>query len=237
MSIKDEEILAMPRMTGMFKTSFKELTKSRKGKVGNYRCSASGLCMRKQYFDYTNKIKVGRPTQNVFLLGHWHHYLIQSNYNKVHGDNCTIEYSLESLIDGIHVTGHIDILLHDIARIIDIKTTSNLYNIKGISEKHEKQLNMYAYLYHLMTGIKIKELSIIYQDSYNEEKHKIYSIKPNEQIALAQIEEFKSLHNSLESRDVPVWNVAEGDEWMCYRCQYLSICNEMDAGFEDVIIR
>ncbi len=237
MSSKDIEILAMPRMTGIFETSFKDLTRSRKGKIGAYRCSASGLCLRKSYFDYTNKLKIGRPTQNVFLIGHWHHYLIQTNYKKVHGDNCVLEHSLEQTIEGIKITGHIDILLKYEARIIDVKTTSNLSYIKGISEKHAKQLNMYAYLYFLETGIKIKELSIIYQSTYNEEKYKIFSIEPCEQIALDQLKEFRLLHKNLEKRKVPVWNVAEGDEWMCYRCQYLHLCNDMEDGFEDVIIR
>ena len=157
-------------------------TKRYEGKEEWFHASASGMCMRKHYFQHVAGIKpppFSDDTLRLFRLGDLVHEDIQSavrDYADANGLPILIEKEIQ--LPEVNVRGFLDLLLIEDNTLIDIKTC-NAWKWKGTFGRtpdpnqpinYNLQLGTYGWWYEEDSGNKLDKLVLLY---YNKDTSKI----------------------------------------------------------------
>jgi len=144
-----------------------------------FHASASGMCMRKHYFQHVAGVKptpVGDDTLRLFRLGDLVHGDIQEalmEYASLNGSQILIEREIQ--LPEVNVRGFLDVVMVDDNALYDIKTC-NAWKWKGIfgrkpdpnpPKNYYLQLGTYGWWYEKEFGNKLKKLSLLYYNKDN----------------------------------------------------------------------
>ena len=139
-----------------------------------FHASASGMCMRKHYFQHVAKVKpkpIDKDTLRLFRLGDLVHGDIQDalgEYAQNNGTQIFIEKEIQ--LPKVNVRGFLDIIVADDDALYDIKTC-NSFKWKKLfgrcpdpapSINYHLQLGAYAWWYEEEYSKRMKKLALIY---------------------------------------------------------------------------
>jgi len=155
------------------------------GKEQWFHASASGMCMRKHYFQHIAKVKpkpVNEDTMRLFRLGDLVHEDIQNalrEYAENNGSKIYIEKEIQ--LPEVNVRGFLDIIVIDDGILYDIKTCNswkwkNLfgrYPDPNPSINYHLQLGTYGWWYEKSSRKKLKKLCLLY---YNKEYDETFTL-------------------------------------------------------------
>jgi CRISPR/Cas system-associated exonuclease Cas4 (RecB family) len=139
-----------------------------------FHASASGMCMRKHYFQHVAKVKpkpIDKNTLRLFRLGDLVHGDIQDalgEYAQNNGTQIFIEKEIQ--LPEVSVRGFLDIIVADDNALYDIKTCNSFkwkklfgrYPDPAPSINYHLQLGTYAWWYEQAYNKRIKKLALIY---------------------------------------------------------------------------
>tara|TARA_R100001082_G_scaffold110701_1_gene91418 strand:+ start:2580 stop:3308 length:729 start_codon:yes stop_codon:yes gene_type:complete len=141
--------------------------------------SASGMCMRKHYFQHVAGVEptpVNDDTLRLFRLGDLVHGDIQEalmEHARLNGSKILIEKEIR--LPEVNVRGFLDVVIVEDNALYDIKTC-NAWKWRGIfgrapdpnpPENYFLQLGTYGWWYEKEFGNKLKKLSLIYYNKDN----------------------------------------------------------------------
>ena len=144
-----------------------------------FHASASGMCMRKHYFQHVAGVKpnpVGDDTLRLFRLGDLVHGDIQEalmEYASLNGSQILIEREIQ--LPEVNVRGFLDVVMVDDNALYDIKTC-NAWKWKTIfgrtpdpnpPKNYYLQLGTYGWWYEKEFGNKLKKLALLYYNKDN----------------------------------------------------------------------
>ena len=206
------------------------------GKEEWFHASASGMCMRKHYFQHVAGIKpkpVSDDTMRLFRLGDLVHGDIQEavrDYADKNGAQVMIER--EITIPEVNVRGFFDLLLVEDGAMIDIKTC-NAWKWKGMCGRNPDpnpavnyniQLGTYGWWFEEHTGNKLKKLALLY---YNKDNSRMKEkVKSKNYIQKAK-EYWYHVKKNFETGNPPIeLGVAPVYKWECNPkyCNFYEIC-------------
>lgn len=143
-----------------------------------FHASASGMCMRKHYFQHIEKVvpkPIDKDTLRLFRLGDLVHGDVQDalgEYAQKNGTRIFIEKEIR--LPEVNVRGFLDVIVADDDALYDIKTCNSFkwkklfgrYPDPSPSTNYFLQLGTYAWWYENEYGVKIKKLALLY---YNKD--------------------------------------------------------------------
>ena len=208
--------------------------------------SASGMCMRKHYFQHVvgaEPKEIDDDTLRLFRLGDLVHGDIQDalvEYASLNGSRILIEREIR--IPEVNVRGFLDVLIVEDNTLIDIKTCNawkwkSLFGRKpdpNVPDNYNLQLGTYGWWYENEYGERLKKLSLLYYNKDNSrmrekvistsyiDKAKEYWYKVNEM--------FKKGNPPIELGVAPAY------KWECNPkyCSFYQVCGggykEKDKG-------
>ena len=198
--------------------------------------SASGMCMRKHYFQHIAGVQpkeIKEDTLRLFRLGDLVHGDIQEaliEYASLHGSQILIEREIQ--LPEVNVRGFLDVIIVEDNALYDIKTC-NAWKWKGLfgrkpdanpPENYYLQLGTYGWWYEKEYGNKLKKLALLYYNKDNSRmKEKI--------IRTSYIDRAKEywldVNKRFEKGNPPIeLGVAPVYKWECNPkyCNFYEIC-------------
>ena len=201
-----------------------------------FHASASGMCMRKHYFQHVAGVKpkpVNEDTMRLFRLGDLVHGDIQEavrDYADKTGAQVMMEREIQ--IPDVNVRGFFDLLLIKDGAMIDIKTC-NAWKWKGLFGRNPDpnpatnyflQLGTYAWWYEEDSGNKIEKLALLY---YNKDNSRMREkIIPISYIEMAK-EYWYNVKEMFKKGNPPIeLGVAPVYKWECNikYCNFYEVC-------------
>jgi CRISPR/Cas system-associated exonuclease Cas4 (RecB family) len=198
--------------------------------------SASGMCMRKHYFQHIAKVKptpVDENTLRLFRLGDLVHNDIQEalmDYASLNASQIMIEREIR--IPELNVRGFLDMIVIEDDALYDIKTC-NAWKWRGLFGRnpdpdvpvnYNLQLGTYGLWYEKEYGNKLKKLSLLYYNKDNSRmREKVIStsyIKQAEAYWEDANKKFKKGNPPIELGVAPVY------KWECNikYCNFYQVC-------------
>jgi|TARA_R110000851_G_scaffold110346_4_gene233085 CRISPR/Cas system-associated exonuclease Cas4 (RecB family) len=198
--------------------------------------SASGMCMRKHYFQHIAKVKpssIDDNTLRLFRLGDLVHNDIQEalmDYASLNASQIMIEREIR--IPDLNVRGFLDMIVVEDGALYDIKTC-NAWKWRGlfgrkpdpdIPVNYNFQLGTYGLWYEKEYGNKLKKLSLLY---YNKDNSRMREkVIPTSYINKAEAyweeanKKFKKGNPPIELGVAPVY------KWECNikYCNFYQVC-------------
>ena len=198
--------------------------------------SASGMCMRKHYFQHIAKVKpkpVNEDTMRLFRLGDLVHEDIQNalrEYAENNGSKIYIEKEIQ--LPEVNVRGFLDIIVIDDGILYDIKTCNswkwkNLfgrYPDPNPSINYHLQLGTYGWWYEKSSRKKLKKLCLLY---YNKDTSKIRELDVSTSYIESAKEYWIDANERYEKGNPPIeLGVAPVYKWECNRkyCNFYEVC-------------
>ena len=206
------------------------------GKEQWFHASASGMCMRKHYFQHIAKVKpkpVNEDTMRLFRLGDLVHEDIQNalrEYAENNGSKIYIEKEIQ--LPEVNVRGFLDIIVIDDGILYDIKTC-NSWKWKNIfgrypdpnpSINYHLQLGTYGWWYEKSSRKKLKKLCLLY---YNKDTSKIRELDVSTSYIESAKEYWIDANERYEKGNPPIeLGVAPVYKWECNRkyCNFYEVC-------------
>ena len=206
------------------------------GKEQWFHASASGMCMRKHYFQHIAKVKpkpVNEDTMRLFRLGDLVHEDIQNalrEYAENNGSKIYIEKEIQ--LPEVNVRGFLDIIVIDDGILYDIKTCNswkwkNLfgrYPDPNPSINYHLQLGTYGWWYEKSSRKKLKKLCLLY---YNKDTSKIRELDVSTSYIESAKEYWIDANERYEKGNPPIeLGVAPTYKWECNRkyCNFYEVC-------------
>ena len=197
------------------------------GKEQWFHASASGMCMRKHYFQHIAKVKpkpVNEDTMRLFRLGDLVHEDIQNalrEYAENNGSKIYIEKEIQ--LPEVNVRGFLDIIVIDDGILYDIKTCNswkwkNLfgrYPDPNPSINYHLQLGTYGWWYEKSSRKKLKKLCLLY---YNKDTSKMRELDVSTSYIKSAKEYWIDANERYEKGNPPIeLGVAPTYKWECNR--------------------
>ncbi len=198
--------------------------------------SASGMCMRKHYFQHVADVeprKIDDDTLRLFRLGDLVHNDIQEaliEYASLNGSQIMIEREIQ--IPDINVRGFLDVIIVEDDALYDIKTC-NAWKWKGLFGRkpdpdapvnYNFQLGTYGLWYEKETGNKLKKLSLLY---YNKDNSRMREkVIPTSYIEKARLY-WEDVNTKFKKGNPPIeLGVAPVYKWECNvkYCNFYQVC-------------
>lgn len=198
--------------------------------------SASGMCMRKHYFQHIANVKpnpVDDNTLRLFRLGDLVHNDIQEalvDYASLNGSQIMIEREIR--IPELNVRGFLDMIVVEDGALYDIKTC-NAWKWKGLFGRkpdpdtpvnYNFQLGTYGLWYEKEYGNKLKKLSLLYYNKDNSRmREKIISTSYIEKAKMY----WEDVNNKFKKGNPPIeLGVAPVYKWECNAkyCNFYQVC-------------
>ena len=185
--------------------------------------SEIGICFRKSYFSRKFEFEK-RINELVLDLGEQHHERIEKYF--VEKLNCKNEVEVKGEIEGIKISGRIDLICNN--DLIEIKTISN--NYFQIKDYHLYQVGIYYYLLQQSAehsssqeNYKIDNIYIIYLNRISREVRQFLidkkSIEEYIQKAIDWIKKFKEYIKMEDYKNIPPVN-----SYLCKNCEFKGKC-------------
>jgi len=177
--------------------------------------SEVGVCFRKSYFARKFEFEKG-INELVLDLGELHHERIENYF--VEKLNCKAEVEIKGEIEGLKISGRIDLICGN--DLLEIKTIST--NYLQIREYHLYQIAIY---YHLLKqqNFKIDNVYIIYLNRISREVKQFQIDKITLDIYLQKaIDWIKKFKEYLKLTDYK--NIPGANNYLCKNCEFKSRC-------------
>ena len=201
-----------------------------------FHASASGMCMRKHYFQHVAGVKpeeVDDDTLRLFRLGDVVHSDIQEaliEYASLNGSQIMIEREIR--LPDVNVRGFLDIIIVEDQALYDIKTC-NSWKWKTLfgrnpdpnpADNYSLQLGTYGWWYEEAFGNKLKKLALLY---YNKDNSRMRE----KRIRTSYIDKAKEYWHDVNKRfkkgNPPIeLGVAPAYKWECNPkyCNFYQVC-------------
>ena len=198
--------------------------------------SASGMCMRKHYFQHVAGVKpkeVDDDTLRLFRMGDLVHEDIQDalrEFAETNGSKILIEREIR--IPEVNVRGFLDIIIIDDNALYDIKTC-NAWKWKGLfGRKHDLnqpinynlQLGTYGWWYEMESGKRLEKLALLY---YNKDNSRMREKVISTSYVDKAKEYWRDVNARFEKGNPPIeLGVAPVYKWECNPkyCNFYEIC-------------
>ena len=198
--------------------------------------SASGMCMRKHYFQHVAGVKpkeVDDDTLRLFRMGDLVHEDIQDalrDFAETNGSKILIEREIR--IPEVNVRGFLDIIIIDDNALYDIKTC-NAWKWKGLFGRkpdlnqpinYNLQLGTYGWWYEIESGQRLEKLSLLY---YNKDNSRIREKVISTSYVDKAKEYWRDVNARFEKGNPPIeLGVAPVYKWECNPkyCNFYEIC-------------
>ncbi|CAG38832.1 hypothetical protein [Sulfolobus islandicus rudivirus 1 variant XX] len=177
--------------------------------------SEVGICYRKSYL--ARNIEFERGINEIYLdLGEQYHERIEQYFKEKL--NCQTEVEIKDEIEGIKISGRIDIVCNN--DLLEIKTIS--YNYFQVKEYHLYQVALY---YHILKkqNYQINNVYIIY---LNRNTREVKQFKIDEKVlenyyqkVIEWIKKFKEYLKETDYKKVPGVN-----NYICKSCEFKQKC-------------
>ena len=206
------------------------------GKEEWFHASASGMCMRKHYFQHIAKVKpkpVDEDTMRLFRLGDLIHNVIQDALREYAENNASKIYiEKEIQLPDVNVRGFLDIVVIDDGILYDIKTCNswkwkNLfgrYPDPNPSINYHLQLGTYGWWYEKSSRKKLKKLCLLY---YNKDTSKMRELDVSTSYIESAKEYWIDANKRYEKGNPPIeLGVAPVYKWECNikYCNFYQVC-------------
>jgi len=206
-----------------------------------FHASASGMCMRKHYFQHVAKVEpkpIDEDTLRLFRLGDLVHTDIQDalgEYAQNNGTQIFIEREIQ--LPEVNVRGFLDVIIADDNALYDIKTCNSFkwkklfgrYPDPNPSTNYYLQLGTYAWWYEEEYKNRIKKLALVY---YNKDTSKMREYV----VDVQYIEEAKNYWNDLNKRfekgnPAIELGIAPAYSWECNPkyCGFYKVCGGLKS--------
>jgi|TARA_R110002050_G_scaffold32070_3_gene82592 CRISPR/Cas system-associated exonuclease Cas4 (RecB family) len=215
------------------KTHFK---KRYEGKEEWFHASASGMCMRKHYFQHIAKVKpkpIKEDTMRLFRIGDLIHEDIQDalrQYAERNGSQVYIEREIK--LPEVNVRGFLDVLVIEDNIIYDIKTCNawkwkNLFGRKpdpNVSINYYIQLGTYAWWYEETHEEKLKGMTLLY---YNKDNSRMRELSVSTDYIDVAKEYWRDVNKRYKKGNPAIeLGVAPVYKWECNikYCNFFEVC-------------
>ena len=198
--------------------------------------SASGMCMRKHYFQHVAGVKpkeVDDDTLRLFRMGDLVHEDIQDalrDFAETNGSKILIEREIR--IPEVNVRGFLDIIIIDDNALYDIKTC-NAWKWKGLFGRkpdlnqpinYNLQLGTYGWWYEIESGKRLEKLALLY---YNKDNSRVREKVISTSYVDKAKEYWRDVNARFEKGNPPIeLGVAPVYKWECNPkyCNFYEIC-------------
>jgi len=198
--------------------------------------SASGMCMRKHYFQHIAGVKpkeVDDDTLRLFRMGDLVHEDIQDalrDFAETNGSKILIEREIR--IPEVNVRGFLDIIIIDDNALYDIKTC-NAWKWKGLFGRkpdlnqpinYNLQLGTYGWWYEIESGQRLEKLALLY---YNKDNSRMREKVISTSYVDKAKEYWRDVNARFEKGNPPIeLGVAPVYKWECNPkyCNFYEIC-------------
>ena len=198
--------------------------------------SASGMCMRKHYFQHIAGVKpkeVDDDTLRLFRMGDLVHEDIQNSlrdFAETNGSKILIEREIR--IPEVNVRGFLDIIIIDDNALYDIKTC-NAWKWKGLFGRkpdlnqpinYNLQLGTYGWWYEIESGKRLEKLALLY---YNKDNSRVREKVISTSYVDKAKEYWRDVNARFEKGNPPIeLGVAPVYKWECNPkyCNFYEIC-------------
>jgi len=198
--------------------------------------SASGMCMRKHYFQHVAGVKpkeVDDDTLRLFRMGDLVHEDIQDalrEFAETNGSKILIEREIR--IPEVNVRGFLDIIIIDDNALYDIKTC-NAWKWKGLFGRkpdlnqpinYNLQLGTYGWWYEMESGKRLEKLALLY---YNKDNSRMREKVISTSYVDKAKEYWRDVNARFEKGNPPIeLGVAPVYKWECNPkyCNFYEIC-------------
>ena len=198
--------------------------------------SASGMCMRKHYFQHDaggEPPPVNDDTLRLFRLGDLVHGDIQEalmEHARLNGSKILIEKEIR--LPEVNVRGFLDVVIVEDNALYDIKTC-NAWKWRGIfgrapdpnpPENYFLQLGTYGWWYEIESGKRLEKLALLY---YNKDNSRVREKVISTSYVDKAKEYWRDVNARFEKGNPPIeLGVAPVYKWECNPkyCNFYEIC-------------
>ncbi len=207
------------------------------GKEEWFHASASGMCMRKHYFQHVADVEpkeIDDDTMRLFRLGDLVHEDIQSalkDYARINGSQIMIEREIR--LPEVNVRGFLDVIIVEDDALYDIKTC-NAWKWKSLfgrnpdpnpAVNYNIQLGTYGWWFEEHTGNKLKKLALLY---YNKDNSMLRYKEVSKDRLLTALGFWERINKQHSNSSLPTLqdDVSPVATWECQYCSFKDRCQE-----------
>ncbi len=189
--------------------------------------SEIGICLRRSIL--SRRQPTIRAIDNLLLEhGVIMHETVQAHL--VRELNCQAEVELEDVIEGVKVSGRVDLLCprDDAFDLLELKTTG--YDAWQIKYYHKVQVALYKLMLE-KRGVKVNNVYVIYinRQTLNVKEFRLHENDLNEGLDLA----IKFIRDYVKYRDIDdIHKITINDKTFCKGCEFYAMCYNAKSIFD-----
>ncbi len=204
---------------------------SRAKSLGRYYPSEIGSCMRKVWYSYKFPKQLQPELLKIFEMGNMVHDFVVKVLESEKNKNVQLlrsEFPLKIETPDFLISGRVDDLVLVKASgktiVVEVKSTKSIDFLKGASESHVMQLQLYMHATGIHNGM------VLYIDKGNLQS-KQFPIEYDEGQVKEILERFKQLHQQLTSNLLPIDEAKKNQDkqWLCRFCEYTEKCERNES--------